>query len=214
MEIKRIVPYAASALKTFALKNPVQSNPYVLIDNFLSEEEIDEFDRYLRNTYTRPSTVDDTSQYHTIKDLRFSSAYCDSNKFDDIIYDRVMELNRNVFKFDISTMTQARYTTYNPGDQIPWHTDEYIFPTSDYPIGHLSQRKLTAILMLSDRGDFLGGKFSIMVPGADPAYAIHTLELDRGSLIMYPAFTSHMVSPVTSGQRRNVVYRFNGPQWK
>jgi predicted 2-oxoglutarate/Fe(II)-dependent dioxygenase YbiX len=211
VDMKRVIPYSALELKTFALKNNVYSNPYFVIDDFLDAETLDEFDSYLQTYVTEG--VDNTSPYHMISELKFSSAYCRSNKFDDIIHHQVMRINEKMFRAEIACVTQARYTVYGAGDQIPWHTDEYIFPTSEHSIHQFFQRKLTACLMLSKQEEYTGGEFSIMAIGHRPDASIHTMDIDRGAMVIFPAYVQHRVAPILSGQRRNVTYRFNGPQW-
>ncbi len=68
--------------------------------------------------------------------------------------------------------------------------------------------KLTVILQLSDPSEYEGGYVDIMTDG------ITRIERTKGSLYVIPAYTPHMVTPVTAGIRMTMAAWFVGPKFK
>lgn len=65
-----------------------------------------------------------------------------------------------------------------------------------------SHRKLSGIILLSDK--FKGGEFELLHRGKIP-------ELTVGSMVLFPSFRTHKVSPVTKGERWSLVFWVSGP---
>ena len=89
------------------------------------------------------------------------------------------------------------YTAENQG-KYDWHLD----------VGKddISRRKLSAVVLLSDPSEFDGGELQIMT-SKDPK----TVPLKRGSIVFFPSFLLHRVTPVTRGERRSLVFWVEGP---
>lgn len=90
-----------------------------------------------------------------------------------------------------------QYARYGEGQFYTWHADSIALTDDPY------QRKLTAILMVSNRTDYEGGDLEI--EGQPP------IELDRGSIIVFPSLLRHRVTPVTRGMRITAVNWTLGP---
>lgn len=67
-----------------------------------------------------------------------------------------------------------------------------------------STRKLTFVVQLSDPDDYLGGDLIFPIDGAIGSRA-------QGTLLVFPAFTPHQVTPVVHGQRHAIVGWLHGP---
>lgn len=80
-----------------------------------------------------------------------------------------------------------------------WHTDTNL-------ISSKAPRKLSVVMMLSDPKDFEGGRLEI--DGID-------IEIEllpkKGSLVVFPSFLKHRVTPVTAGVRHTAVSWMLGP---
>jgi PKHD-type hydroxylase len=76
-------------------------------------------------------------------------------------------------------------------------------------IGHGSGslRKISVVIQLSDPTEYEGGELQVM-NGEEP-YRVCNKE--KGSLIMFPSFLLHRVTPVTKGCRRSLVLWISGP---
>jgi len=80
---------------------------------------------------------------------------------------------------------------YREGGQFGWHID--VGPPLAAP------RKLSFTLQLSDPSDYDGGDLELW------GNERHTAPRERGTLIVFPSYTLHRVTPVTRGRRRALV---------
>lgn len=94
----------------------------------------------------------------------------------------------------------GRYKSENEGF-YDWHED---CPK----VGKGIQRKLSVSLLLSDPAAFEGGKLEI------ENYDGQEILPKQGSLIVFPSFMRHRVSPVTSGERISAVSWMSGPAFR
>jgi PKHD-type hydroxylase len=102
-----------------------------------------------------------------------------------IIHHHVLRLN-TYFDFEISGYSAPLLLKYEHGQRYDWHVD--------LGRGAISTRKLSIIVMLSAPESYEGGKLEWMPDlGACPAA--------RGTLVVFPSFMPHRVTPVTRGER-------------
>jgi len=81
-------------------------------------------------------------------------------------------------------------------------------------IGHV--RKLSMTVQLTDPDEYEGGLFQIdRGPHFDIEryYTVREI-MQRGSIIVFPSFVYHQVTPVTKGARESLVMWSIGPRWK
>lgn len=62
-------------------------------------------------------------------------------------------------------------------------------------------RKMSAVLQLTEPGEYEGGNLQLLYTNPDPI----TVEKKRGKLVIFPSHTIHRVSPVTQGSRQSLV---------
>jgi PKHD-type hydroxylase len=105
--------------------------------------------------------------------------------------------------FALTGQENTQLCRYKSTDQghYDWHVDAY--PPKDGV-----QRKLSCVILLNDAEDFEGG-------------ALEIKELDeqivfkkQGSIIVFPSFIEHKVTPVTKGVRYTAVVWAVGPAFK
>ena len=73
-------------------------------------------------------------------------------------------------------------------------------------------RKLSVVLMLSEPGvDFTGGDFLLNLSHEGRAERV---PLQKGSVVLFPSFIIHKVSPVISGLRKTFVVWPIGPKFR
>lgn len=94
----------------------------------------------------------------------------------------------------------SRYRSTNKG-HYDWHMD------ADAPIDGI-QRKLSCVILLSDASDIEGGE--LLIKDLDHP----NLLTKRGSIIVFPSFVDHKVTPVTKGVRYTAVSWISGPSFK
>lgn len=100
--------------------------------------------------------------------------------------------------FQVGRPEPVQLTAYEKNSFYGWHEDWAPFSTD------LPMRKLSAVLLLSDPDDFEGGKFEFDEHGE--------VEMKRGSLIAFPSFLRHQVTPVTKGTRYSAACWVTGPR--
>jgi len=149
------------------------------------------------------------------KTVRTDTAYRTSNiRWLDVhtekaIVDRFMQFvhssNRTNFGVDIVSPFDLQFTEYHGSahGKYDWHQDVWLESDRCY------DRKLSLVIQLSDPGDYEGGAFEffgIAAPGETFA--------PRGSLLIFPSYLQHRVTPVTKGLRRSLVSWVEGPKWR
>lgn len=117
------------------------------------------------------------------------------------------EANRNAFGFDIDYLPDIQYTEYSATDagKYDWHCDTFWANPSAY------DRKISIVIQLTDPSEYDGGDFLIDSQYAQlPADAIRA----KGSVIVFPSFINHCVTPVTRGTRHSLVSWIQGPKFR
>ena len=77
-------------------------------------------------------------------------------------------------------------------------------------------RKISMTVNLTNPGEYSGGEFEIdRGPHfADERYYTVSEIRPRGSIIVFPAFVYHQVTPITWGERKSLVMWTMGPKWR
>lgn len=128
-----------------------------------------------------------------------------------ILNDYVNAVNSKMFNFDVSFgFDSLQYTEYNGNAETKqfynWHMD-CLHDNS------IHDRKITAVVQLSHPEDYEGGIFE-MDQVARPAPFDISRFMPRGSLLIFPSYLQHRVTPVTKGIRRSLVSWYNGPRFR
>jgi len=118
--------------------------------------------------------------------------------------------NTKYWNFRLTAIEPLQYGIYRPGQFYGWHADQHPLPNQDGKYKGLT-RKLTISVQLSDGDEYEGGEFEFRDPGEDNK--VETVEglRARGSVVMFPSFVLHRVTPVTRGVRRSLVGWVLGP---
>ena len=131
------------------------------------------------------------------------------------IFDKLGKLAQRAnrtYGFDLLGFTEdAQFTLYDePGAFYDWHQDGLG--------GEVAVRKLAMVVQLSDPDDYEGGALEIfnIVHEYEPedvqAFAADAAE--RGSVIVFPAFEYHRVTPIVTGRRYSLVCWIGGPPFR
>lgn len=111
----------------------------------------------------------------------------------------ISKCNEEFYKFKLTEIVeQIQYTVYNSEDEghYDWHMD--MGPGK-------AKRKLSIVCQLSDPSEYEGGELQINTG------IISVAEKDKGTLVMFPSYLMHRVTPVTKGTRRSLVLWIEGP---
>ena len=115
----------------------------------------------------------------------------------------VLSLNEQFFKFDL----------HGFGEHLQF--TEYVAPSGKYD-SHVDRaygipvRKLSIVVQLTDEDTYEGGDLELIPQIENP----HKMPRKRGTLIAFPSYQLHRVTPVTSGTRNSLVGWINGKQFK
>jgi PKHD-type hydroxylase len=112
-------------------------------------------------------------------------------------------LNAQFYRFDLTGFGEAlQLTSYNESEQgmYRWHQDFG---------GNGPSRKLSLVLQLSDPSNYDGGNLQILTDGKP-----QNVRKQRGLITVFPSYTLHQVTPVTSGVRHSLVAWITGPAYK
>ena len=113
-------------------------------------------------------------------------------------------LNAQFYRLDLTGFGEPlQLTNYDQSEHgmYGWH--------QDYG-GRLSpSRKLSMVLQLTDPSQYEGGNLQILTTGKPV-----NVRKQRGLITVFPAYTLHQVTPVTSGSRQSLVAWVSGPAFK
>lgn len=127
----------------------------------------------------------------------------------------IMQANKEaLWNFDITEPEQVQIGRYKEGQFYNQHVDCYFQGNDIIDTGNgsavivplLSQRKISASLLLNDESEYEGGDFVIL----EEVVKVKK----QGTIIVFPSFMAHKVTPVTKGVRYSAVCWMAGPKWK
>ena len=180
---------------------------WAYMENLFSPSECDAIIQYGKSAPLKQGGVDGEQLQDNITNYRNSNVRF-IGPTNEIVWvyqkftNAVNELNSKYFKFDLSA--------FNEGLQFT----EYVAPNGKYDY-HVDKtykkivRKLSLVLLLSDENSYIGGDFEI-IDGADP----EKLPKKRGTLLAFPSWTMHRVTPITEGTRYSLVGWVGGKQFR
>jgi PKHD-type hydroxylase len=115
----------------------------------------------------------------------------------------VQDVNKDVYHFDLAGFGEAlQFTLYESiCDTYTWH--------QDLGIGNTSTRKLSVIVQLSDPATYRGCDLQIYKEG-EPA----AVERNQGTVLIFPAWTLHRVTPLEEGVRYSLVAWISGEPFR
>lgn len=121
-----------------------------------------------------------------------------------LLFNYILLANQKAgWNFDVSQIENVQVGEYFVGGHYDWHEDAAVLMRTDAG----AQRKLSISLFLSDPNTYEGG--DLLFEGMDKP-----ITRSQGSLIVFPSFTKHTVSPITSGVRYSAVTWATGPYFK
>jgi PKHD-type hydroxylase len=133
-----------------------------------------------------------------------SIAWIDIQEDSQWLYEKVWNTFQAVnrwFKYDLfGLVDEIQFARYAVGDGFGWHLDA--------GGGQTSTRKLSMSVQLCDGDEYAGGDLELCAcPQLDPRRR-------RGTIIVFPSFLAHHVTPVTHGTRYSLVAWAHGPTFK
>tara|TARA_Y100000022_G_C13230889_1_gene367284 strand:+ start:83 stop:676 length:594 start_codon:yes stop_codon:yes gene_type:complete len=123
-----------------------------------------------------------------------------------LLFNYVDFANQNAFFTHIYNRADVQFTEYHAkdGGHYDWHHD------IDWNNSDGFDRKLSVTVQLSDPSEYEGGDFLFDETESPKP----ELAKPKGTVLVFPSYLRHTVTPVTKGVRRSLVAWFVGPQWK
>lgn len=132
-------------------------------------------------------------------DSAFYTLFCTVNQL-------FHEANKNAFGFDLDRFHEVQFTEYHAEDRgaYGWHHD------TQWASPKLIRRKLSMVVQLSEHSDYSGGNFEMHPGDCDEVVDPGTIR-SRGTVLVFPSFLRHRVTPVEAGVRYSLVTWMEGP---
>ena len=117
----------------------------------------------------------------------------------DIVYDLGIEANNKAYGFDVNSLETCQFTLYDSSNKghYDWHTD------TPWVTDSMFHRKVSVVIQLSDPADYEGGVLEIKDAKLDNEQ--REAMMQKGSVITFPSFAAHRVTPVTKGKRMSLI---------
>lgn len=190
------------------LVNVLKDNTsWIALDKIFTGQELDEIVTQADQVKKVFSTVGSGA----ISDYRVCDiAWLESDEIEsdfDWIYatlaDAISQANNEHFQFDLTHLTALQYTVYNGSDHSNYQ--KHLDVGRQFP-----NRKLSFSVQLSDDAEYTGGDLRFHYIKNQPEVAPR----QKGTIIFFPSWIVHDVTPVTQGTRRSLVGWVNGPNFK
>ena len=157
-----------------------------------------------------PATVGNSAQAQQAPSVRRSHvAWLDHGPKTHWLYKRLesalSDARKNHYPVNVSGFYERiQLTRYRAEDSGHYAAHKDLAP------GRASVRKLSMVALLSPPSDFEGGRLEML--GA-PSHCQKT-ELRQGTLVVFPSYELHRVTPITKGTRWSLVTWLHGPHWR
>lgn len=118
------------------------------------------------------------------------------------ITDVITNLNQQFFKFELFGLIEGlQFTNYQaPGGKYGRHTDRGF---------SCLIRKLSVSIQLDDPNNYEGGDL-ILYESEEGV----SMKKEQGTVVVFPSYVMHEVTPVTKGERNSLVAWVTGPSFK
>lgn len=180
---------------------------FVYYQGLFLPHEIDKILKLWDQDKTIKATLSGEGDAKHKDDLRKSSVmFLDNISEHKWIYDKLASLaiscNNERYWFDLLGFHQElQLTRYSEGDFFDWHLD--------FGAGEISARKLSIIVQLSEADEYEGGDLQFMINQKTV-----TAPREKGTIVVFPSFIMHRVTPITKGTRQSIVGWVSGPPFR
>lgn len=128
----------------------------------------------------------------------------------DLMWKAMARINEDWFRFNVTSLPPMQFTEYDASYLGEYKSHQDVFWVTNTP----NHRKLTLILQLSDPSEYQGGDLMLEYLSQDPSGGDYSMMKRKGSIIAFPSFIYHRLTPVTMGKRYSLVAWFEGPKFQ
>ena len=188
----------------------MRSEQWLFFDSALQSDWCDEFVSHCTKTYQPTDALigfDSETQKskHRETEIRWLNPSLE-RELVDILWYYINQANRESFDVDVRYINELQFTSYHGKNKghYGWHHDVDFKNSKPY------HRKLSLTIQLTDPKEYKGGEFQFDTD-------IDTLPIEhknKGTILIFPSFYRHSVSPVTKGTRHSLVTWVEGPHWR
>ena len=184
-----------------------ENTSWIALDKIFTNQELNEIVTQADQVKKVSSTVGSGA----VSDYRVCDiAWLESDEIEsdfDWIYatlaDAISQANNEHFQFDLTYLTALQYTVYNGNDHSNYQ--KHLDVGRQFP-----NRKLSFSVQLSDDAEYTGGDLRFHYIKNQPEVAPR----EKGTVVFFPSWIVHDVTPVIQGTRRSLVGWVNGPNFK
>ena len=180
--------------------------PYLVFEQFFSASECREILDQVQEFTPAGLGMDNQAMF----DKRYRN--CDESQIDysetvDWLFRKlgnlVLDCNARHYYFEVTGFVQGLHVLrYKPESHFVWH--------SDHASGIGSARKLSVVVLLSAREQYQGGELCFHESISSEVDIVNS----QGTVIIFPSFMVHRVTPVTRGMRYSLVGWVYGPPFR
>ena len=141
--------------------------------------------------------VDDSIRKSTVR-------WVAKNTWIESLIMQYVTLANRYFNIDIVEPFDIQFTEYREDQNgyYNWHHD------IDWANEKMYDRKLSVVVQLTDPEEYDGGEFKFKSISQPEGFG------KKGSVLIFPSYLEHCVTPVTKGTRHSLVTWIEGPRWR
>ena len=186
---------------------PLKNNyaEFIYYQGLFLPHEVENITNFWDKDQTIKATISGDEKYKD--ELRKSSVmFIENSEKNNWIYEKLASLavqcNNERYHFDLLGFHQElQLTKYSKGDFFDWHLD--------FGAGEISARKLSMTIQLSDPDEYEGGDLQFMINKE-----VVNAPREKGTIVIFPSFIMHRITPVTKGIRQSIVGWVSGPPYR
>ena len=194
-------------LSSFSTTSPAPAGEFVLWEDAFSVGELTAIEKYGDGLTRQKADLSgrraDTDNIRTTnvawieRELQIAWLY-------QRLEDMVLRLNAEFFRYELFGLAESfQYTVYHgsEGGHFDWH--------KDHGNAREEPRKISLSLQLSQGNAYEGCDLQLQSAGH-----IQTAPRSRGTLIAFPSYALHRVTPIQAGARKSLVIWAAGPEFR
>ena len=182
---------------------------WAFVNNLFTDQEIDKINNSSPKSKTYLGDIGSMEDAH--KDLSYRNSHISNLKSSESenewIFERItgaiLHINEKFWNFELNRIETLQHSIYSKGQFYKPHID------MSYHSFNNAVRKLSFSVQLSDSDDYEGGDLTI-IAGEKPDITSRK----KGTIIFFPSYMLHEVTPVTKGTRKTLVGWVTGPAFK
>lgn len=194
-------------LSSVLATSPAPAGEFVRWDDAFSAAELAAIEKYGDGLISQKADL--SGRRAGYDDIRITSvAWIERNPQTTWLHQRleeiVLRLNAEFFRYELFGLSESfQYTVYDgsQGSHFDWH--------KDHGNDREEPRKISLSLQLSDGNAYQGCDLELHSAGH-----VQTVSRTRGTLIAFPSYVLHRVTPIRSGVRKSLVVWAAGPEFR